>query len=453
MKTNTSEAQKSLENKKRGTKGGRFSAPPIPFPAPAGRPIETARLAKSSVEYWKERVRQRTWKDGTKTPELYLRLKEGSSAKAGRDAWVCLNTANRATAATKARDLWLIVQSKGLDAALAEFRPKAAPRPARVCTVAEYLAAAKPLADVRPQTLAEYEASLRRVVAGVRGIISKSDRHAVRAEWHAKVNMVRIDQVTPSAVRTWMKAEVAAVAAKGEAAKDRRAHTLASHIRDARALFAENIVAELRKSLVLPAELPFAGITTTSTTRRFVCAIDARELYAAAAALDSDTRTAFDLLLCAGLRRGEADALPWAHVDLKAGTVRVDVTEFFRPKSRESFRTVPLPPDMVKRLNARRAAKPLDAFVLDGAAPKIASARGYTYRAHAWDKLTAWLRTQGLHDYTPLHALRKMSGSFIYAVAGLEAARRHLGHRDISTTAASYLQSGAATVNLAAPTP
>jgi hypothetical protein len=46
--------------------------------------------------------------------------------------------------------------------------------------------------------------------------------------------------------------------------------------------------------------------------------------------------------------------------------------------------------------------------------------------------------------------LRKMSGSLIYATAGIEAARRHLGHRDISTTAASYLQSGAATVDLSA---
>lgn len=443
MKANTSEVKKSLGNEKKGTLRG-HQADVTTFPGAEEMEQRANRAAKSSVEYWKERVRPRTLKDGSVTPELYLRLKEG-----GRDAWFSLATANRSEAARKARDIWQSVQVKGLDVVLAELRPTA--RAARVCLVAEYLPAAKAVATARPRTVAEYEASLRRVVAGVRGIKAKSDKHADRAEWHTKIDAVRLDQITPADVRAWMKAELAEAAKGGEDNKDRRAHTLASHLRDARALFSESIIAEVGKKFVLPAELPFAGITATATTRRFVCAVDPRKLYAASAKLDPDTRTALDLLLCGGLRRGEADLLPWSHVDLAAGTVRIDVTEFFRPKSKESYRTVPLPPDVIGRLKARRAASPSAAFVLEGSKPKPPAERGYEYRASAWGRLPVWLRKQGLVDHTPLHALRKLSGSFIYATAGLEAARQHLGHRDITTTARSYLQSNAATVDFSAP--
>lgn len=460
MSAKTYEAEKHVENAKKGTqRGHKPTVSPflIPFPSTSNDTEtrdergKTSRAGKDSVAHWKSRVRPRVIR-GTPTPELYARFKE-----AGHDAWVCLDTCNVAIAAARARDLYLRMKAIGLPALLTEQRPDV--RPARVCTVADYLEAAKALSTVRATTLAEYEASFRRVIAGVRGIVAKSDKHAARAEWHAKIEAVRLDQVTPAEVRSWHKGELDAALRKGgEVAKDRRAHTLASHLRDARALFAEAIVAEVGKTLTLPSPLPFEGITAAATTRRFVCDLDPRALYAAADDLDPDTRTAFDLLLCAGLRRGEADALPWAHVNLKAGTVTVDLTPTFKPKSKESFRTVPLPADVVARLKARRVAAPDADLVLESAPTKPArkaNARAvYDYRAKAWGTLTAWLKTQGMRDLTPLHALRKLSGSFIYAVAGLEAARQHLGHRDVSTTARSYLAARAVTVDLAAtPTP
>ena len=273
------------------------------------------------------------------------------------------------------------------------------------------------------------------------------------------MDSVRLDKVTPSDVRSWQKRELDAAHAKGgEIAKDRRVHTIASDLRDARSLFSASIVAEAGKNLALPSPLPFEGIAAAATTRRFSCKLDARELYAAASELDADTRTAFDLLLCAGLRRGEADALPWAHVDFKAGTVRIDVTPTFRPKSRESYRTVPLPADVVARLKAYRAATPRAELVLTSRKTKTARKAAHektavhVYRAKAWPDLVAWLKTKGLDDLTPLHALRKMSGSFIYAVAGLEAARLHLGHSNIATTAASYVAARAVTVDFSAKT-
>ncbi len=446
---NTYEAVNSVGKRKNRTQTGHTSDA-IPFPtsanAPAKRDKSPVRAGRDHVNYWKTKVRPRVIR-GTPTSELYCRLHE-----ARREAWICLNTSNRATAAERARDHYLRMRAIGLPALLAEIRPEA--KPDRVCTVGEYLAAAKPLSAVRERTLAEYEASFRRVVAGVRGIVAKSNQHKVRAAWRAKVDAVRLDQFTPADVKAWQKRELdAALRDGGETKKDRRAATLASHLRDARALFSEAILAEAGKKLTLPDELPFAGVTAAAVTRRFVATVDASELYAAAASLDPDTRTAFDLLLVAGLRRGEADALPWAHVDLDAGTVRVDVTDTFRPKSRESYRTVPLPVDVVERLKERRAQLPNASLVLEGRKtrpprkPSREKRSVYEYRAKAWEPLTQWLRENGVTDLTPLHSLRKMSGSFVYTVAGLEAARQHLGHRDVSTTARSYLATRAAVVD------
>ena len=75
---------------------------------------------------------------------------------------------------------------------------------------------------------------------------------------------------------------------------------------------------------------------------------------------------------------------------------------------------------------------------LQGCAPK-SQAKVVFYRAHAWPVLTAWLRSQGVTARTPLHELRKHRGSLVYAAGGIESARRHLGHRKVTTTSASYL--------------
>jgi len=61
----------------------------------------------------------------------------------------------------------------------------------------------------------------------------------------------------------------------------------------------------------------------------------------------------------------------------------------------------------------------------------------------AWSVLRGdareWLKGKGITDVKAIHSLRKESGSLIAASFGIEAARQHLGHRDISTTSAHYV--------------
>jgi integrase len=54
--------------------------------------------------------------------------------------------------------------------------------------------------------------------------------------------------------------------------------------------------------------------------------------------------------------------------------------------------------------------------------------------------LHSWLKDKGVTQQKAVHALRKESGSLVATAFGIEAARQHLGHRDISTTSAHYVE-------------
>ncbi|MBP7143551.1 MAG: hypothetical protein KBA71_16725 [Opitutaceae bacterium] len=56
-----------------------------------------------------------------------------------------------------------------------------------------------------------------------------------------------------------------------------------------------------------------------------------------------------------------------------------------------------------------------------------------------WRELNAWLWTKGVRQQKAIHSLRKESGSLIASTFGIETARQHLGHRDIRTTSAHYV--------------
>lgn len=449
MKTNTSEVENSLGNEKKRTQTGHRTVS-IPFPSPPADLSEgaetTARAGKDSQAYWKTKVKPRIVR-GQPTPELYARFFEGS-----REAWVCLDTANRGLAATKARDLYLQIKATGLDAALVAFRPKSAPRAARSATVGELIATAKSLATVRAATFNDYEIRLRRLVAGVLGMkaVGSVFYHGSpeAKAWRLKVDAASLDVLSAAKVDAWRKGYIDA--AKDEKARVSAKNTSSSIIRNARGFFTKEMVKAIGGTLRLPVPLPLVGLSAGSSTRRFKTTVKPHALYAAALGeLTGDTLTAFLLCITAGLRKGEADMLEWDCVNLDAALVEIAPTKWFIPKTEESQRSTPIPPDVVAHLRARRAKDTAAEFVLAGRDPAV-KRHAKLYRCACWKPLAVWLRAKGFASQNPIHELRKLSGSLVNAVAGLEAARRHLGHRNISTTAASYVTGSAALVNLAA---
>jgi integrase len=83
------------------------------------------------------------------------------------------------------------------------------------------------------------------------------------------------------------------------------------------------------------------------------------------AAQGSRNYTALALIAATGIRRGEALALRWDRVDLKAGVMRIEATlariggrlVSTEPKTERSRRTVPLPPAVVVLLRTHRTTQ------------------------------------------------------------------------------------------------
>jgi integrase len=153
---------------------------------------------------------------------------------------------------------------------------------------------------------------------------------------------------------------------------------------------------------------------------------------------DPQQYLALFLCLCAGLRRLEADLLLWEQLDLVAGQLQVRRTRYFEPKTEESQRLIDLAPDAVAVLRSFKDGAAGE-FVLDGKDPdpKATYAR---YRCDCtWRFLNAWLKGKGVSQRTAVHSLRKESGSLVASAFGIEAARQHLGHRDIKTTSSHYV--------------
>jgi integrase len=125
----------------------------------------------------------------------------------------------------------------------------------------------------------------------------------------------------------------------------------------------------------------------------------------------------------------------WEQIDFKQGQIHVRRTAHFEPKTEESQRLIDLAPEAVEVLRRFKNGNTSE-FVLTGAEPNPTATYDYCRCDCTWRSLNAWLRGKGVQQQKAIHSLRKESGSLIASTHGIEAARQHLGHRDIRTTSA-----------------
>jgi hypothetical protein len=154
---------------------------------------------------------------------------------------------------------------------------------------------------------------------------------------------------------------------------------------------------------------------------------------------DPEALKAFLLGAMAGLRRKEIDLLPWTAFNWTKQTLRISVTDHFCAKSQDSIGEIDLDPELVELFQEFHSKRTGD-FVIESDAQPNLEATYACYRCQAiFERLTVWLRTNGVCGLRPLHSLRKEFGSKICAQYGLFAASRALRHADIGTTASHYL--------------
>jgi len=409
--------------------------------------IPVARAAKTHQDYWSDRIRRCTFKGrgGEKysPPELYVRM-----FHLEREAWFNLETANRAAAAVKARDIYLSLVSAGWDATLAKFKPSPVAK-AESCTVGEFLADVEAHSHLKAMTVRRYAVKLRKMVIDVAKLevkVKAKDKLAKydyvnggHKKWLAKIDAQPLAVLTADAVNAWRNHYVAKAGTDPVARKSAE-RSAASYLRCARALFTPDVVGLLK--VKIPGN-PFAGVKLKDPgAQRYHSDINPEWLLAAAErelrVLHPEQYLALFLCLWAGLRRKEADLLMWAQVDLEAGQINVRRTAYFEPKTEESQRQIDLIPEAVKVLKTFKEGGKTE-FVMVGSQPNLEATYDYYRCDCTWRDLNAWLRDKGVTQSKAIHALRKESGSLIASTFGIEAARQHLGHRDIRTTSSHYV--------------
>ncbi len=405
--------------------------------------INPATLPKSKFarDYWLPRIYRSTYAaDGTRRPvaEWSVRIQH-----AGRRTEIALGTNEAQTAARKAAKLYGRIRDVGWEAALAEFAPDRAPQETGFTTLGDVIAAAvtAKASEIAPRTLRDYLNGTRRLVALAFNIKSDESRFDYmtggQAEWAAKLDRIKLDRLSKAKIQGALNKLIAD--ARGNPLLERRARiNAASMLRIGKAVFAA--AAKTTSETILN---PLTGLTVKAGEMpKYRSTIDAGQLLRAAkeqlATTDPEVYKAFLLGIGAGLRKGEIDALQWQMIDAEQNTIRVATTETFAPKTDGSEAAVFVDHGLIAELEVHRA-KATSLYVLES---KIAPRPGATfnhYRAKlTFERLTKWLRAQGVNEQKPLHALRKEFGSIINESAGIHAASRQLRHADILTTSRHY---------------
>jgi len=451
-----------------------------------GEPV-VARLGKAHVDFWKSRLRRRTYRgtDGLlhDVPEWQVKL-----FRDGKQRWVNLGTANKDDAAKEARDTWVKLQSLGWESVRPAKEKIANPN------VGQFLEAVRAEADIAPATFEIYAKKFRRLVAGAFGIRDDKSKHDYAGggydRWLARVHAVRFSRLSARSIQRWKTRYIAAAA--GNPLKERQARrTVASVLRSSKALFASKVVSKLH--LELPSPIPLADVEVPRTSvAAYVSKVDPMLLFQQAQrelseptqeilerAVQEPTRPkrtrktprkrawnagpealanrharaiereryhrqqafrAFCLALFAGLRRDEIDTLTWKQIDFANSVIRIETNEFTRAKSEGSEAGVDIDPAFTELLRGwMKESK--SAFVIEvevEARPEVSTYHHYRCDC-VFKRLIAWLHSRGVDGRNALHVLRKEFGTAINRTHGLFAASAALRHSSIQLTRAVYV--------------
>jgi integrase len=392
--------------------------------------------SKTHLEFWKRRLRKPKFTRGGKR-EVAVNWSTTFSHAGRRVEW-SLGTPNKEAAASKARDIYLSLVSRGWDQTLAIYRPKAgAPGSTERLTVGRFLEEAHRRADCSPQTVERYAKALRKIVSDIKGF-KESHLGRARETWLARVARVPLDEITPGEVHGWKRAYIARAALNGPLAERSAKISVNSLIAHARGLF----TAKHTRHFSFTVTSPFEGVRfEPRPSVKYHSGFDVKALIAKALAeLDPERLKIFLLAVMAGLRRKEIDLLEWKSVRFSEHVIRIEPTEFFHPKSEHSLDDVGVDPELMEILLGfhARASGP---FVIESTYPPKRVEWQYYRADHLFDSLSGWLREKGIKSQRPLHTLRKEFGSLINEAHGIMAASKALRHGSLAVSSQFYVES------------
>lgn len=360
---------------------------------------------------------------------------------------------NRAHGAARAVEIYRAVSRGGWEALEQKRRAK----DANGITIGGFLE--KVLPTVKgARTRGDYQRSLHRIAADLKGIPANFGNPAARRE---KIDRLPLALIDATAITKWREKilKSAGNSIEWREGAEIRAQRI---IRNAKSLFSPKRLkaANLQGLVTNPfteygtfryeicpyrSRFKAHGFTMADMIRR------AREEWGGIEATLELHREAYKcliLLAYGALRKKEADMIPWSHFDPIAGTLKVDSTEHFTPKA-NSRGIMEIGPAATKALSAFRRLAHDDVFILRGL-PAVATKGHAWYRAaRTFDFLNEWIKGyehNGEKPFAeiakPIHELRKEKGAQILTTheKNIFAAKQFLRHASVTTTEKYYAE-------------
>ncbi|GGK38036.1 integrase [Deinococcus malanensis] len=205
------------------------------------------------------------------------------------------------------------------------------------------------------------------------------------------------------------------------------------------------------RNIVKDVELPRVRPVRRARQNRALSPEQLEAFLNAAAPFEELAGPVFHITGLLGLRRGEAAALRWAHVDLQRGTVHVrDNLAVVRgrptpgtPKTEAGDRTVPLAPETVALLVAWKfRQQELGRMVGEkwvDSGHVFTTVKGTPFHPDRLSKLARALGVQAGLEHVTFHGLRHTSAS-LHLARGVpaEVVKTWLGHENVSLTLNTY---------------
>ena len=393
---------------------------------------EKPSLAKTSVAYWLTKVKIDAGKS-----HYSIQI-----AHQGRRQFFGLSTAEKATAAGRARKIYLDVVGKGWEQAIAIHRPEAV-KVKKSATIGALIEAATRLSSARRESLEAYAKALRRLAAGSLARKSKGKRTPSKIEAdRATVDTTPLDELTPAAILAFKNAFLKSATSPEE--RGARAITFNSLLRNSKALVSKKVRSFIEDELSLPSPLWFEGVSMEQEpSLRYRSKIDAamilEKAQAELAEKQPEVFKALMLTLALGLRRSEADSLTWEQFDFEKGEVDIRDTADKSLKSKDSAGVLGLDASLNALFRQFYELRKSEYVLTTPPKARRAGRVSRSYRCDRWfNELVDWLRAQGVTGKRPIHVLRKEVGSVIASSEGIFAASRFLRHSDIRITSRIY---------------
>jgi integrase len=408
---------------------------------------ENKGTSKTNVKYWETKLQRRTYGNSSgdivQSADYSVRL-----CHQGQQRFVSLRTSNKALAARRARDAYLLLKSTGWEALWKQYKVRQSSDHslADSCTIGEFLEYAQTKSSIKPATFVYYKRSFCQILADIFNIQSGPEKfdyvHGGSKKRLDRIFKIKLSEITADRIEAWKNSTLQRKMKVNQSSRSSICTTINKILRNAKSLFSKKLLKAIKFDDTFVS--PFEGIEfLTEGSHRYVSTFNPKAIVQAAEnELRPDNPEAFKifvLALCCGLRRNEIDKLLWRQVDFGRRFISIQQTECFSPKTKESCSDIYFDESVMKILEGGKTSS-VSKFVIESAIDPRPNAHYQHYRCDRIHKqLIEWLRRHGINGTNPLHTLRKEYGAEICRQFGLYEASRALRHASYSVTESFYV--------------